>query len=426
MRILIFLGLLFGFCFSNAQYRVSFEPNYDESKVPVFEVPDPLRTFKGRKVKNPKVWTEKRRPELLQFFTTNVYGKVPGEFKMVRWDIVEQADDAVDGKATRKQVDILFEKDNREFHFNILMYLPRSSKPSPVFLGYNFYGNHTVINDVSVIISDAWVSNNPSFGIINNQLTEQSRGVRNNRWAIEKIIDAGYGLATIYYGEIDPDKDDFSDGVHPFFYENGQDRPEFDEWGSIAAWAWGLSRAMDYFQNDEDIDASKVIVFGHSRLGKTSLWAGATDERFAGVISNNSGCGGAALSKRKFGETVARINHSFPHWFCRNFRNYNNNEEALPVDQHELIALIAPRPVYIASAEEDKWADPKGEFLSALYATPVYNLFGKKGIQSEEMPAVNQPVQNTVAYHIRSGVHDVTDYDWEQYILWADRQVLNK
>ena len=276
---------------------------------------------------------------------------------------------------------------------------------------------------MNVIISDAWVDNNPSFGIINNQLTEQSRGVRTNRWDIEKMLEAGIGLATIYYGEVDPDKNDFSDGIHPLLYKKGQEQPGDNEWGSIAAWAWGLSRAMDYFETDKDIDASKVIVFGHSRLGKTSLWAGATDRRFAAVISNNSGCGGAALSKRAFGETVGRINTAFPHWFCGNFKNYNNKEALMPFDQHELLALIAPRPLYVASAEDDKWADPKGEFLGAYHASPVYKLYGKKGIVSDEMPPVNQPLQNTVAYHIRTGVHDVTSYDWEQYIKWAKEQL---
>jgi len=406
--------------------RIEFEPNYDERKVPEFEVPDPLRMFNGRKIRNQRRWEKKARPELLEFFTRNVYGRVPGELGISTWEVVEQSDNALGGKAKRKQVDLVFKKNGRSLHFNILIYLPKDVDNAPVFLGYNFYGNHTITNDVNVIISDAWARNNPSFGIINNQLTEQSRGVRVNRWAVNEIIDAGFGLATIYYGEVDPDKDDFRDGIHPFFYVDAQQRPAADEWGSIAGWAWGLSRAMDYFEEDAEVNENKVVVFGHSRLGKTSLWAGVTDERFAAVISNNSGCGGAALSNRQFGETVARINNSFPHWFCKNFRNYNKNEDALPADQHELLALIAPRPVYVASAEEDQWADPRGEFLSAFYATPVFKLYGEKGIPSKEMPAINQPIQNSVAYHIRTGGHDVTNYDWEQYIKWATEQILNE
>ncbi len=400
------------------------EPNYDENKVPQFVLPNPLKTFSGKKIRNSKEWVKKERPELLNFFTKNVYGEVPGELKITSARIVEQSDDALNGKAKRRQVEISFQKGSHSLDFYILIYLPKNVEKAPLFLGYNFYGNHTITEDVNVLISDAWTMDNESFGIINNQLTEQSRGVRTNRWAIDKMLDAGIGLATIYYGEVDPDKDDFLDGIHPFFYIDDQQQPAESEWGSIAAWAWGLSRAMDYFETSDEIDASKVIVFGHSRLGKTSLWAGATDERFAAVISNESGCGGAALSKRKFGETVRRINTSFPHWFCQNFKNYNNNEEALPVDQHELLALIAPRPLYVASAEEDQWSDPRGEFLSAFYASPVYKLFGKKGIPSNEMPAVNQSIQNSVAYHIRSGKHDVTDFDWEQYIKWAKEQVL--
>jgi hypothetical protein len=427
MRIqLLTFALLLTALLCYSQQQEEFVPNYDESKVPAFEVTDPLKSFKGRKIKNSRQWEKIRRPELLEFFTGNVYGEVPGKLEISNWEIVEQSDVALEGKARRKQVDIVFKKDGKTLFFNMLMYLPQNMEKAPIFLGYNFNGNHTVCNDVNIRISGAWARNNESNGISNNQLTEKSRGISTDSWQAEKIINAGYGLATIYYGEIDPDKDDFSDGIHPFFYVDDQQKPAAGEWGSIAAWAWGLSRAMDYLEQDADVDASKVIVFGHSRLGKTSLWAGAADERFAGVISNNSGCGGAALSKRQFGETVGRINNAFPHWFADRYNKYSRNEKALPADQHELLALIAPRPLYVASAEEDLWADPRGEFLSAYYATPVYELYEKKGIKSKEMPGISQPVLNTLAYHIRPGGHGVTAYDWEQYIRWADRHILHK
>lgn len=404
--------------------QIEFQPNYDETKVPIFDLPNPLVTFNGEKVKTTNAWENVRRPELLEFFTQNMYGEVPDYLSISSFKVMEQSDNTLGGKAKRKQIELSFSKNGKELSYTILMYLPKNVEKAPIFLGYNFYGNHTVADDPNIIISDAWARNNESLGITNNQLTEQSRGIRTNRWAIEKMIDSGFGLATIYYGEVDPDKNDMTDGIHALFYLKGQEKPNLNEWGSIAAWSWGLSRAMDYFEEDIDIDASRVIVFGHSRLGKTSLWAGATDQRFAAVISNNSGCGGAALSKRKFGETIWRINNSFPHWFCENFKKYNNNEEQLPVDQHELLALIAPRPLYVASAEDDKWADPRGEYLSARHATPVYELYGKSGISNSEMPVVNHPIQNSVAYHIRTGVHDVTDYDWEQYIKWAKEYVL--
>ncbi len=398
-----------------------FEPNYDENKVPKFIVPDPLTSFDGTQIKNTGDWSKIRRPELLAFFENEVYGKVPGNLDDISFKILEENTNALSGTAHIKQVEVTLKKDTESLSFTILMYLPKTTGKIPLFLGLNFYGNHTVTNDENVIVSSAWSMNNEGFGIKDNTATEKSRGVRINRWDISSIIASGMGLATIYYGEIDPDKNDFSDGLHSLFYEAGQEKPKADEWGSIAAWAFGLSRAMDYLVQDSSV--GKVIVFGHSRLGKAALWAGAMDDRFAAVISNDSGCGGAALSKRRFGETVGRINESFPHWFCDNFNVYNNNEEALPVDQHQLLALIAPRPLYVASAQEDEWADPKGEFLSAHYTTSVYGLFGKKGIGTTEMPEVNMPIQNTVAYHIRTGIHDVTDYDWEQYIKWAKKFV---
>lgn len=393
---------------------------YEESKVPEYKLPDVLTRFNGRKVKSEKVWFNKQRPEILKLFTNKVYGKVPDNLGIAEVKVWETAENALDGLARRKQLSLFFRKDDRNLEVNVLMYLPKTVEKVPVFLAYNFNGNHTVCSDPNIRLTESWVANNPSLGIINNQVTEQSRGSDSESWPVEEIIKSGYGLVTVYYGDIDPDKDDFSDGIHPFFYKEGQTNPGYNEWGSIAAWAWGLSKVMDYLEQEPLVDSEKVAILGHSRLGKTALWAGATDPRFAMVISNESGCGGAALSRRKFGETVRIINTSFPYWFCDNFIEYNDNEESLPVDQHMLLALIAPRPLYVASAEGDKWADPRGEFLSAKYASAVYELLGLKGLPTKEMPEVNHPVMGTIGYHIRSGKHDLTLYDWIQYIKFAD------
>ena len=412
----LFVLLILGNTYAQRENVIS-----EESKVPEYQLPDVLSRFKGGKVKTEKVWVKKQRPEILKLFTNEVYGKFPIDQSITEFKVWETADNALNGLAIRKQLSLFFKKNDRNLEVNVLIYLPKTDQKVPVFLAYNFSGNHAVCNDPNIRLTESWVANNPSLGTINNQVTEQSRASDSNSWPVEEIVKAGYGLVAVYYGDIDPDKNDFSDGIHPFFYEGGQQKPGINEWGSISAWAWGLSRVMDYLEKDTLVDAKKVAVLGHSRLGKAALWAGATDPRFAMVISNESGCGGAALSRRKFGETVQIINTSFPHWFCDNFLKYNDNEDLLPVDQHMLLALIAPRPLYVASAEGDKWADPRGEFLSAKYASSVYELLGLEGLPAKEMPEVNQPVMGTIGYHIRSGKHDLTLYDWQQYIRFADK-----
>jgi len=396
------------------------ETNYDESKIPPYKLPELLVSLKGKVITNAKEWMEIRRPEILSLFEENMYGKIPGVLKISSSKTVEKNNSALGGKAIRKQVILTFRNKGKELNVNLLIYLPKNLPKAPVFAGYNFYGNQSVEDDPDIIITDSWVRDDSVHQVFNHHAGEQSRGTEKGRWQVEKIIAAGYGLVTVYYGDVDPDKDDFSDGVHPLLYSDGQTKPLPDEWGSISAWAWGLSRVMDYIEQDPDIDASKVVVMGHSRLGKTALWAGALDQRFAIVISNNSGCGGAALSRRLYGERLGGMDQYFPYWLCKNCNQYDGKEYNLPVDQHMLIALIAPRPVYIASAVDDKWADPKGEYLSGYYATPVYKLFGNKGLDSIEMPEVSHPVMNTIGYHIRPGVHGVFAYDWEQYIRFAD------
>jgi len=396
--------------------------NYDEAKVPEYRLPDPLVLSDGTKVADSEIWRTKRRPEVLRLFEDEVYGRSPAKPKAIRFEVVEEGPDALDGKATRRQVVVHLGKGEKALAVNLLLYLPKKANgPVPGFLTINFMGNHTVNPDPAIRIPTSWVRN--GNGVRNNKATAAGRGSRESRWAIDAIIGRGCAFATVYYGDIDPDfHDGYKNGLHPLFPPQDPKKRKPTDWGSIAGWAWGLSRCLDYLEADTQVDAKRVAVMGHSRLGKTALWAGASDERFALVISNNSGCGGAALSRRRFGETVKRINTSFPHWFCDNYKKYNDKEDECPVDQHMLIALSAPRPVYIASAVGDRWADPKGEFLSALGAETVYKLFGHS-FGATKQPPVDKPVHGRIGYHVRSGKHDVTTFDWKQYLDFADKHL---
>ncbi len=421
------LSLLFIALANPAFSQGKFVANYDESKIPEYQLPEVLTSENGKKIKTETQWQQQRRPELLELFTQQVYGRAPDACQ-IKSRLISKSTDAVNGKAIRREVDVTFGGKSGSVTMRLLIYTPKKSSPSPAFLGLNFQGNHSVDPDPSISLNQNWMRNRQGI-TSNNRSSEASRGIASSRWPAEMIIDNGFALVTIYYGDIDPDFDDnFENGVHAALKEEAARIPAKEKWGSIAGWAYGLSRALDYLENDSMIDGSRVAVFGHSRLGKTSLWAGANDQRFKLVISNNSGCGGAALSRRAIGETIGRINTSFPHWFCDHYLEYNQNENACPVDQHQLIALMAPRAVYVASATGDQWADPKGEFLSCLEADPVYRLLGTDGLggtkPNSSMPDPDQAVRSgTIGYHLRTGKHDVTSYDWEQYIAFAKRHL---
>lgn len=420
-QIVALASVIFAVCITCKSAPAAKPANYDESKVPAYTLPDALKAEDGTVIDSVELWESKGRPEILRLFEEHVYGTLPQGDVALRTKVRSMKTDALDGKAVRREVTVFFTDDDAGPRMELLIYTPvGASGPVPAFLGYNFKGNHALENDSSIHLSESWMRENEEQGFVKNKATEKSRGSEASRWPVARVIERGYGLVTLNYGDIDPDFDDgFRNGIHALF-ERGEGSRAGDAGGSISAWAWGLSRVLDVLERDQLIDAKRVAVIGHSRLGKTALWAGATDPRFAMVISNNSGCGGAALSRRQFGETVKVINTAFPHWFCLNHRQYNDKEASLPVDQHLLLALIAPRPVYVASAEEDRWADPRGEFLSLYHAGPVYELFGKTPLPSHEMPRVNEPMMRDVGYHIRTGKHDLTEYDWERYLEFAE------
>jgi hypothetical protein len=417
MKFIMLICFTMIFSFGRTQIPV----NYDEDNIPPYELPDPLTTSKGKKVTSQKMWENTQRVYILNLFKEHVYGAFPGKAEAT-YKVVRQ-DEAFNGKAIMKQVVIILGNDKNSKEIHVLIVLPKGKLPAPVFMGLNFCGNHCTTSDPNVELSKSWI-NNRYKGVSNNMASDSSRGSASKRWPFEEIIDRGYGVVTIYNGDIEPDHENgWKNGVRGILQDVLKTRPE--EWGGISAWAWGLSQVQDYLEQDKDVDASKTIVFGHSRLGKAALWAGANDQRFAAVISNNSGEGGAALSKRVYGETIAHLNTSFPHWFVSKYKSYNGQPNKLPVDQHMLLSLMAPRPVYVASAEEDRWADPKGEFLALQNAEPVYSLYNIVGLNTQEMPEVNKPTGNHLRYHIRTGVHDVTLFDWQQYINFAD-EVLPK
>jgi hypothetical protein len=364
--------------------------NFEEARVGPYELPDLL----GR-ARTAAEW-KARRAEILEHFRANVYGRRPGKPQRLRFETIDENASAMSGAATLKRVAVHSAQDGRTHRFDLTIFIPNAAKgPAPAFL---------LINNRGVNLSDP------------------TRKERSGFWPAETLVARGYAIAVLQYGELAPDnRDRFRDGVIQLFEGTTTGERKPDAFAALAAWGWGASRAVDYFETDRRIDARRVAIVGHSRGGKAALWAGAEDERIALTISNESGEGGAALTRRNFGETLGRITDSFPHWFAPIYRTYASRESSLPIDQHMLIALIAPRAVYVASADEDLWSDPRGEFLALAHASPVHALFGERPIRPGDMPPLDRPfAAGRRGYHIRSGAHDLTIFDWERYADFAD------
>ncbi len=361
-----------------------------------YVLPEALLTLDGVPVTTPVQWNDKRRPELLELLRTNIYGRVPDTQYEQSFHVTHEDPKALGGAATLRQVEVKIARGDKSLAIRVNLFVPNNARqPTPAFL----------------LICNRGAEN-----------IDATRQAKSEFWPVEEGIARGYAMAAFLNADVDPDRHDgFQNGIHGLLDEGPR---AADAWGTIAAWAWGASRVLDYLQTVPRINPQQVAVIGHSRGGKTALWAAAEDQRFAMAVSNDSGCGGAALSRRRLAgkEAVGRIVTAFPHWFCANFATFANREDALPVDQHELIALIAPRAVAVGSASEDKWADPRGEFLSVVQAAPVFALLGYKALGAAEMPPVGGVIHGDQAhYHLRAGKHNLTLEDWQRYWDFADR-----
>ena len=362
--------------------------NFDEARVPPYTLPElgaPSR----------EAW-RRHRAELLELFRRHVYGRSPGRPERLRFELLEENARAMDGAATLRRIAVVSGQAAREHRFELTLFLPNTRRGrAPVLLLLN---------------------NRPARN------TDPTRKQRSDFWPAEEVVARGYGIAALQVADLAPDDSlRFREGVIRLFEGDGAAPRAPDAWAALAAWAWGASRVMDYFETDPRVDAARIAVVGHSRGGKAALWAGAQDERFAAVVSNESGEGGAALGRRHFGETIARITESFPHWFAERYRTFGAREATLPVDQHMLLALVAPRALYVASADEDLWSDPRGEFLSLAFTSPVYALWGDVPIGAADMPALDRPlVVGRRGYHVRRGAHDLTSYDWARFVDFVD------
>jgi hypothetical protein len=386
--------------------------NYDEAKAGSYTLPDPLTLANGQPVRDAKTWLQKRRPEIVRLFEENQFGRSPGRPAGMRFEVFEKGAPAFDGKATRRQVTVYFSPSQTGPKMDLLLYLPaNATKPVPLLLNLSFTANSNYVDDPGIKPGAIW-----------DREKKRVPAPKDGRFGSLKVLPLlaqGFGVATVYYGDIDPDfPGGVPHGVRALYLKPGQSEPAPDEWGAIGAWAWGLSRALDYLETDKNVDAKRVAVMGVSRLGKTVLWAGAHDPRFAMVIASCSGEGGAAISRRNYGETIKHLTEPtrYPYQFAANYGKYGDRVNEFPVDAHLLVALIAPRPVLLQTGDTDVWSDPKGEFLAAVAAEPVFKLLGKQGLGTKEIPAAGQPIFQTLGYVMHKGGHGTVPADWELFL----------
>jgi len=386
--------------------------NYDEALVGTYTLPDPLLLLNGKPVNNSKTWYKKRRLEIVRLIEENEYGRCPEAPKDMSFDVFDKGTLAFDGKAIRRQVTVYFTKDTSNYKMDILIYLPaNTNKPVPLFLNASFTPNSSVTSDPGVKRGFMWGKDAKKVPAVSmGQFGKQN---------IDQFISQGIGFATIYYGDIEPDfAAGIKSGIRGYYLKPGTTYPAPDEWGAISAWAWGLSRAMDYFETDKQIDSKRVALFGVSRLGKTVLWAGAHDTRFGMVIASCSGEGGAAIARRNYGETIKHMSDSTRYFyqFCGNYRKYASDPNTFPVDGNLLVSLIAPRPLLLQTGDTDYWSDPKGEFVAAVSAEPVFKLLGKKGLETTTWPSAGQPILNDLGYFMHLGGHGALPADYDIFI----------
>jgi hypothetical protein len=392
--------------------------NYDEGLAGSYTLSDPLAPAGGRPVRDATTWNARRRPEIVRLFEENQYGSAPGRPTGMSFDVFDKGTPALDGKALRRQVTIYFSKDKSGPRMDLLMYLPAEArKPVPLLLNLGFSANSSAVDDPGVKPGEVW-------GRDKKKVPAPKGGF--GRLNVAPLLAQGFGVATIYYGDIDPDFDGgLPFGVRALYLKPGQQQPAPGEWGAIAAWAWGISRAVDYFETDKGVDAKRIAIMGVSRLGKTVMWAGAHDTRIALVIASCSGEGGAALSRRNYGETIAHLvaPGRFPYQFCANYAKWAAHPDQSPVDAHMLVALMAPRPVLLQTGDKDGWSDPKGEFLAAAAAAPVFRLFGKQGLDTEQWPAPGQAILHDIGYYMHAGGHGTIPSDWDIFMKFLNMRL---